>query len=91
MRFFSQDRQFNRQIRQGPFLLLEFVLDGFVGLGADLTLLTPRLGAEPLERPFLNLLTDAGQIGREEAFPAQEFAKGLVAALSFQSLLRKCL
>jgi hypothetical protein len=37
-----------------------------------------------LERPFLDLLTDADQIGRVEAFSAQEFAHGFVASLSFQ-------
>jgi hypothetical protein len=82
--FFSQDRQFDRQIRQGPFLLLEFVLDGVEGLRADLALLVPGFGAEPLERPFLDLLTDAGQIGRVEAFAAQQLAHGFVAVLSLQ-------
>jgi hypothetical protein len=60
------------------------VCEGAVGLGADLARLVPGFGAQPLERPFLDLLTDAGQIGRVEAFPAQEFAHGFVAALSFQ-------
>src|SRR5664280_2947866 len=82
--FFSQDRQFDRQVRQSSLLFLEFVFDGVVGLDADLALLAPRFGAQPLESPFLDLLTDAGQIGRVEAFPAQEFANGLIAVLSFQ-------
>jgi hypothetical protein len=34
--------------------------------------------------PSLTLLADAGQIGRVEAFPAQEFTHGFVAGLSFQ-------
>ena len=32
----------------------------------------------------MTCLPDAGQIGREEAFPAQQLADGFVAALSFQ-------
>src|ERR1035437_10352371 len=82
--FFFAGRQFDRQIRQGPFLLLEFVLEGFVDLGADQVLLASRSGAEPVERPFLNLLTDTGQIGRVEAFSAQELAHRFVVVLSFQ-------
>ena len=60
------------------------MLEGFVGLGADLVLLAPGFGPEPLERPFPDLLADAGQIGRVEAFPAQEFTNGFVAGLCFQ-------
>ena len=47
-------------------------------------LLPPRFGAEALEGSFLNLVADAGQIGREEAFSAQQLPYGFVTALRFQ-------
>jgi hypothetical protein len=37
-----------------------------------------------LERAFLDLLADAGQIGRVKTFAAQEFAHGLGVASGFQ-------
>jgi hypothetical protein len=82
--FFSQDRQLNRQVGQGPFLVLEFMLEGLVDCGADVALLATRLGAEALQRPLLDLLPDAGQIGGEEAFAPEQFAHGLAAGLRLQ-------
>ena len=46
--------------------------------------LRPGLVLSRWRAPSLTLPTDAGQIGRGEAFPAQELAHGLVAVLSFQ-------
>src|SRR5664280_3271821 len=46
--------------------------------------LRPGLALSRWRAPSLTCLTDAGQIGRVEAFPAQEFANGLIAVLSFQ-------
>jgi len=42
----------------------------------------PLVREKPLS--FLDLLPDAGQVGREKAFPAQQFAVGFVAVLSFE-------
>jgi len=44
----------------------------------------PRLGAETLERPLLDLLPEAGQIRREETFPAEKFAHGFATVLRLQ-------
>jgi len=82
--FFSQDRQFDGEVGQGAFLLLEFVFEGRVDFAADLALLASGLGPEALERPFLDLLPDTGQIGGEKPFAAEQFAHGLVAVLGFQ-------
>jgi hypothetical protein len=69
------------------------ILDDFIGRGRvtpplnialEMTQLAARLGAEALERAFLNLLADAGQVGREEAFAAQERADRLGVTLGFQ-------
>ena len=74
--FFSQDGQFNRQL-----LVVELALDGVVGARVDRLALLSRLGAEALES---TCLPDAGQIGREEPFPALRFATGFVSGLRLQ-------
>lgn len=82
--FFSQDRQFDRQIRQGALLVLELAFEGFVDFAADVTLRASRLGAEALQGALLDLLPDAGQIAGEETFTPEEFAHGFAAVLRFQ-------
>jgi hypothetical protein len=53
----------------GPFLVLEFTLDGVVGVGLGGGLLLSRpFGTEALEGSFLDLLANASQIGREGPF-----------------------
>src|ERR1039457_6261010 len=69
--FFSQDRQFDRQVGQGSFLVLKFAFESLVDFGADVALLPPRLGTEALEGSFFDLVPDAGQIGGEETFTAE--------------------
>ena len=63
------------------------MLEGLVDFGADVALLATRLGAEALQRPLLDLLPDAGQIGGEEAFTPEQFAHGFAAVLRFQIYL----
>jgi len=55
--------------------------------GVDVALLATGLGAEAWERPLLDLLPYAGQISRGESFTTAEFARGVTAALSFQTNL----
>ena len=52
---------------------MEFALESLVDFGADVTLLAPRLGAEALQRPLLDLLPDTNQIGGEETLAAKKF------------------
>ena len=80
----ASESQILRELALSPLLLLKFVLDGLVGVGVDLVLLAPGFGTQPLESPFPDLLADAGQIRRVEAFPAQKFAHGFGAVLGFQ-------
>src|SRR5208283_4107621 len=72
------------QVRQGALLLLLLGLEGLIGVGVDLLLLATGFDPQPLDGPLPDLLADAGQIGGVEAFPAQEFADGLITGLGFQ-------
>jgi hypothetical protein len=47
-------------------------------------MLAPRFGAKLLERPFLDVLTDPGQIGRAEALTAQDLTNGFTDVLGFE-------
>ena len=60
------------------------MFDCLIGIGADLALLAPRFGAEALERPFLDVQTDPGQIGRVEALTAQDLTNGFADVLGFE-------
>ena len=42
------------------------------------------LGPQALDRPFPDLLADARQVGRVQAFPAQQLANGFIRGLSFE-------
>ena len=46
---FLQDRQFDRQVGQGAFLVLEFAFECLVDFGADVTLLATGLGVETVD------------------------------------------
>jgi hypothetical protein len=82
--FFSKDRQYDGEIRQGSLLVLEFDLGLIVGRSADLACGWPGLAQGRWRAPSLARLADAGQIRGVEAFPAQEFGHGFVAGLRFE-------